>query len=85
VINEEASLRKALRSLFINRRQEAIEQVRLANLHFDLVNEEEAALCDDSSRAAASANEVCRPIIPDISRAYHQQTHTTRITRVWEP
>jgi hypothetical protein len=85
VIDEEASLRKALRSLFIKRREEAIEQVRLANLHLDLVNEEEAAFCDDLSRAAASANEVCHPIIRAILRAYHQPTYMTGITRVWEP
>jgi hypothetical protein len=85
VIDEEVSLRKALRALFIKRKEEAIEQVRLANLHLDLVIEEEAAFCDDLSRAAASANEVCHLIIPAISRAYHQSTYMTGITRVWEP
>src|SRR5271154_2607905 len=59
VIDEEASLRKALCALFIKRREEALEQDRLANVHLDLVNEEEAAFCDDLMKAAASANEVC--------------------------
>jgi hypothetical protein len=58
VINEETSLSKALRTLFVNRREEAIEQVRLANLHLNLVNEEEAAFCADLKHAATSANEV---------------------------
>ena len=58
VIDEEASLRKSLRALFVKRREEAIEQVRLANLHLDLVNEEEAAFCEDLRQATATANEV---------------------------
>jgi hypothetical protein len=58
VIDEEASLHKALRALFVRRREEAIEQVRLANVHLDLVNEEEAAFCEDLKQATAIANVV---------------------------
>jgi endonuclease/exonuclease/phosphatase family metal-dependent hydrolase len=70
-IDEDASLRKALRVLFVKRRVDAIEQVRLANLHLDLVNEEEAAFCDDLMKAVASANEVCHLILMALSHAYH--------------
>jgi hypothetical protein len=58
VIDEEASLRKALRALFVKRREEAIEQVRLANVHLDSVNEEEAAFREDLKQATATANKV---------------------------
>jgi hypothetical protein len=58
VIDEDASLRQALRTLFVKRREEAIEQVRLANSHLDLVNEEEAAFSEDLKQATATANEV---------------------------
>jgi hypothetical protein len=58
MINEEASLRKTLRRLFVKRKEEAIEQVRLANLHLHLVNEEEAVFCADLRQATAIANEV---------------------------
>jgi endonuclease/exonuclease/phosphatase family metal-dependent hydrolase len=85
VIGEEATLRKELGALFAKRREEAIEQVRLANLHLDLVNEEEAAFCDDLSRAAASSKEVCHLIQPAISHAYYGPTNTTGIARLWEP
>jgi hypothetical protein len=59
VIDEEASLRKALRTLFVKRKEEATEQVRLANLHLYLVNEEEAAFCEDLKQATMITNEVC--------------------------
>jgi hypothetical protein len=58
VISEEASLRKALRALFVKRREEAIEQVRMANRYLDLVNDEEASFCEDLKQAMAIANEV---------------------------
>jgi hypothetical protein len=58
VINGGASLRKALRALFVKRREEAIEQVRMANLHLGLVNEEEVAFCEDLKQATMIANEV---------------------------
>jgi len=59
VIEEEASLCRALHALFLKRKEEAIEQVRLATLHLDLVTQEEAALTEDLARAAASAKYVC--------------------------
>ena len=58
LVNEEASFRKELRILFTKRREEAIERVRLANLHLNLVNEEEAAFCEDLKQTATIANEV---------------------------
>jgi hypothetical protein len=66
MINEEASLRKTLRTLFVKRREEAIEQVRLANLHLHLVNEEEAVFCADLRQTMAIANEVCILTLMDI-------------------
>jgi hypothetical protein len=59
VIDEEASLRKTLQALFVKRREEAIEQVRVANLHLYTVNQEEAAFCADLKREATEINVVC--------------------------
>ena len=58
VMEEEASLRKALHALFLKRKEEAIERVRIANLHLDLINQEEQALTEELGRAAASAYHV---------------------------
>jgi hypothetical protein len=59
VIDEKASLRKVLRTLFVERREEAMEQVRLVNLHLELVTEEETAFCADLKEATTIASEVC--------------------------
>ena len=58
IIEEEASLRKTLHALFLKRKEEAIERVRIANLHLDLVNQEEASFIENLKRATAAAQYV---------------------------
>jgi hypothetical protein len=76
VIDEEATLRRALRTLFVKRREEAIEKVHLANSYLDLVNREEVAFCDDLKQATASANAVSGLSSTAIPYAYHRKFHT---------
>jgi hypothetical protein len=58
VMDEEATLCIKLRALFVRRKEEALQQVRVANQNLDLINAEEKAFCEDVKQAAVTANKV---------------------------